>query len=204
MSKKMDFTSGKTKKVTHMPLWILKLKGRLDSGKGQGVCDEYIFTLLRKEQAIEASEVIKAEKILSGTRKQAAGILATIAEKENSNSKIAISEKKGTVQEIRANRANSAARSANIRAINSAILTLAEIYETIIFVETILEEGIAKLRAETNRICHAYVRGVRAGKLKEYVIPFKDFEDKAIELYKTKHEELYSKIHEIVSNKDEE
>lgn len=203
MSKKMDFTSGKTKKATHMPLWILKLKGRLDGRKGQGLCDEYIFTLLKKEEAIEASEVMQAERALASVRKQAAGILVSNSEKANSNSKIII-EKAESVQAIRANRANRTVHDANVRAMNNGVLTLAEIHETIVFIETILEERIEKLRSETKRVCHAYVSGIKAGKFKDYAMPFKEYDNKAVNIYKDKHKELDLKIYDAVNINNKE
>lgn len=72
----------KVKSVTRMPGFILKLKGRLDSRKGEGVCNEYICQLYKKLAAMEVTEAVASENLLFEARKRAAVILTRFAEQE--------------------------------------------------------------------------------------------------------------------------
>lgn len=55
-NKTKDFTSTSSyeKKVCRMPAWLLKLKGRFDSRKGKGVCDEFLLKLAKKRSHIRS------------------------------------------------------------------------------------------------------------------------------------------------------
>lgn len=72
----------KVKSVTWMPGFILKFKGRLDSRKGEGVCNEYICQLYKKLAAMEVTEAVASENLLFEVRKRAAVILTRFAEQE--------------------------------------------------------------------------------------------------------------------------
>ena len=72
----------KVKSVTWMPGFILKLKGRLDSRRGEGVCNEYICQLYKKLAAMEVNEVVEAENLLFDARRSAAVILTRFAEQK--------------------------------------------------------------------------------------------------------------------------
>lgn len=74
--------SRKVKSVTCAPGFILKLKGRLDSRRGEGVCNEYISQLYKKLAAMEVNEVVAVENLLFDARKRAAVILTRFAEQE--------------------------------------------------------------------------------------------------------------------------
>lgn len=74
--------SRKVKSVTWIPGFVLKLKGRLDSRRGEGVCNEYICQLYKKLAAMEVNEVVAVENLLFDARKLAAVILTRFAEQE--------------------------------------------------------------------------------------------------------------------------
>lgn len=103
-------------------------------------------------------------------------------------------------QSIRANRANNAQLSSSRGTAKATLEELSQINETIIYIDTILEERIEKIRNHTSEKCHAYISGVRAGKMPDYESPIRDYKNTALEIYHSKHNELDMRIHTIVSN----
>lgn len=187
-------------KVCRTPAFFLKLKGKLDSRKGEGVCDEFIRRLLKKEAFIETNECLDAEKILKETREQGASAIIRLSADKAVIGESASVTSGNTPQEKRIERANSARRVGAAGTAKAALDELTRINETIICVDTILEERIEKIRNHTQEKVHSYISGVRSGKIPEYNGVDMDFSDKALDIYRTKHAELDGKICDIVSN----
>lgn len=199
MSKKAKLNNSKrTEQVTRLPGWILKIKGRWDSRHGQGVCDEYIIKFLQKLSAIESNEIVTAENVLCPHRKEAAVLLTSFAEKKKQYENTPSGMKENTVESIRANRRNMAKRNSAKQVINSAIEKLTVINETIVSVDTVLDERINMTRKKAGEKIRAYVMGVRCGKLKEYNIP-EGADDSAREIYHKKHMDLDKQIQDKVN-----
>ncbi len=201
MNKKMrKYASAKIKRVTLMPGWLLKFKGRWDSRKGDGVCDEFLKKLTKKAAAIEAMEAIKAESVLHGRRKLGGELLLVLSEnREAAHNKPELEE----VTSPKIARKNNQKMSAHINGKNifkEARKQLSEINEDIIFVDTVLSEKTEKLHSQTIEKFHAYVSGVRAGKLPDYTVK-SGFDSKASDIYHAKHAELDTMIHNVVSDK---
>jgi len=187
-------------KVCRTPAFILKIKGKCDSRKGEGVCNEYIKRLLKKEAFLETGECLDAEKILKEIREKGAGIVVRLSADKGIISSAANSSFGSSPDEIRKGRRNSIALNNAGGAAKASVTELAEIKETITSVHTILEERIEKIRNHTMEKIHIYISGVRAGKLCDYEGNDVVFSDKALDIYLTKHAELDDKIADIVSN----
>lgn len=205
--KNINYTSNskKVKSVTYLPGWILRIKGRFDSKKGKGVCDEYIHRLTKKLAAMEADEVIDAENALHAVRKEAAVTITGFSEQKAALAKIPENTGKDTVETIRNNRRNSKRRSDVINELKTSVEKLTNINEQIINVNTVMDERIYKMRNNAAEKIHAYIVGIRCGSLDDYRYDLSEADNYAEEIYRTKHEKLDEKIREIIGiKKDEE
>lgn len=202
MSNSKNFFTSKLNrnlKVCRIPTWFLKLKGKIDSRKGKGVCDEFISKLLKKEAFLETNEIIDAETALSNTRKAGASAVIKLSENKMFINNAPDIEKGTSPQSIRANRTNNSQLNSVRGTAKATLDELSQINETIICIDTILEERIEKLRNHALEKCHVYISGVRASKMPDYENISVEFSDKALEIYHSKHAELDDKIHSIVS-----
>ncbi len=190
---------GKHRTVSRTPAWLMKLKGRIDSKKGKGVCDEYLGKLAKKEAALESLEVIDAENKLFTTRKQGAHALTTLRELNISLASIPEDDGNTSTAGIRASRNNAAARSSAKAEMKAALEALSQINEIIVNIETIMDERIARLRSQTSEMGHVYVSGVRAGELQDYSNPIDGYDDVARKIYHDQHDELDPRIRSIVN-----
>lgn len=157
--------SKKAGSVTRLPGWILKIKGRLDSRKGEGVCDEYIRRFYKKLAAMESKEVIDAENRLAGVRAEAAVILVRFMEQSR---------------------------------FLTGIVRLTAINENILSTDMILDERINEMRSKATEKVHAYITGVRGGKLSDYEYDTAEISDNAQAIYRQRHEELDGRIREAI------
>ena len=199
MAKKNDIRKyRKVKSVTWMPIWALKLKGRWDSAHGEGVCDGYINCLNRKRAFLEGDEVIAVENELFHARKEAAVILSGLSEQKLQLLELPEQKAGDSVEVIRENRKNADRQGAARAKIKNSIENLTMIDETIIHVESVLDERIHMIRSNMREKVNAYMIGIRCGELKDYTEQASEFDDTSRELYKSKHEELDCKIREIV------
>ena len=179
----------KTKNVTIMPDFILKLIGKLDARKGIGVAEAHLRRYLDKCESIEHEECLVAEKFLKSTRNDGAQQLAIISKQ----SKI-IPEMPGSVEEKHAwdvleNRRRAQAVSNAHSAVENARARLYEINEKIVNGGTILDERISRIRKRAGAKMDAYLKGLRAGGLHEFD-PEIDYSDNPRVLYYEKHRRL--------------
>lgn len=193
----------KIQPVTRVPGIFLRIKGKLDSRRGQGVCDAYIEKLRSKLSAIESREVTCAENELFDSRKEAAVILTNFSEKKRKLQEIPQETNGISIEEIRADRKNAKKREATKTDIHRALESLASINETIVNVDTILEERIYRARNHTDAKIRMYMEGVRSGKQKDYCMT-DPADDLAREAYYQKHQMLDEKIREMVQSVYEE
>lgn len=204
MKEKYSAYSNKVRQVTRMPGVFLKIKGKLDSRKGAGVCDETIHRWERKLAALESKEAIQAENWLFGGRKEASVILVRLYELEKVQEEISDDISAGTVESIRLQRKNAAKKMAAVAEIHSSLQKLTAINEMIINTDLILDERINKMRRGLEEKRHAYLSGIRAGKLKDYHYESKNEDDTARELYHDRHKELDVKIAKAIKLNGEE
>ncbi len=200
MKKVEKFKNGKgLKPVTRMPNSILKLKGRLDSKKGNTVADAYIDKLKRKCEAIENVEAITAEDILSNDRKRASVSIYDISKQQKFLDNKPELKENTSAKAIRENRRRTSQISSAQSSIESGYTTLFNAYQNIVNIDTVLDERITKNRKKTLEKVNVYIAGVRSGKLKDYNADF-EFLDDAYEIYKQKHSEDDEKIRQIVNS----
>lgn len=190
--------SKRVKPVTRMPGWILRIKGRGDSRKGKGVCDEYICRQRRRLGVAESREVIRAENRLFSPRKEAAVLLARLSELTKAQADIISYNRDSRAETIRMNRRNAQRRAEASEEIREIVKKLTMINEMLINTDLILDEKINKLRSGLEEKLHAYAAGVRAGKLPDYEYEKGDGDDSAREIYRNRHDGLDGKIREIV------
>lgn len=205
MKSKYDMKhSKKMHNVTILPGWILKLKGKFDSQKGKGVCDEYIQRLTGRVAAMEADEIIDAEKALHNARKEAAVILTGFSDKKEVLSKIPDNRKEETVFDIRNNRRNRKCRGDAQKSLKAAVEKLTEINEQIIDMDIVLDERIHKIRNHAGEKIHAYIIGIRCGSLSDYIYDLSDIDDSARMIYIEKHKSLDRRIREVIGDRMQE
>ncbi|MEY8428026.1 hypothetical protein AALA00_09990 [Lachnospiraceae bacterium 46-15] len=197
--------SKRTKSVTRLPGWILRIKGKLDSKKGKGVCDEYIHHLSKRLVVMESAEVIRAENGLFEDRKKAAAVLAGFSEQKELLDREPDGRQKGSdVEAIRANRKDAERKEAARSGLRDGIENLTVINEQIINTDTVLDERINKMRSKAAEKIHAYVVGIRCGELREYTCDLSAPEDSAREIYIAKHRELNEKIRMVIAGRGKE
>ena len=196
----MKYTSNskKTKSITWMPGWMLKLKGRKDSKNGAGVCDEYIKKFDRRLALLEVKEVIDAENALVEIRKEAALILMDFAEQKKVLLE-RVEECKENIEYIRMERRTAGRKNTAREKLKTDLEKLTVMNEEMINVETVLTERIDKMRDKAMEKVHCYVIGVRCGRLKDYEGKMTFSEAQVV--YHAKHQELDKKISEIVNFK---
>ena len=183
----------KTKKVTNLPCFILKIKGRLDAKHDDGVCNEYVTRLHKKLSAIESEEVVIAEKILFPYRKEAAVILSNFDDFKKNLEEIPAMIDENSIDSIRENKRNMLKRNSIKQNIKKSIERLTIIYETIININTVLDEQIHKTEKMSEVKIKAYVSGIRYVRNDEYSVPQK-LENIAVEIYHDRHEVLDNRI----------
>lgn len=193
----------KTGSVTRMPGMLLRIKGKLDSHCGQGVCDAYIMKLRSRLAAIESREVTRAENELFDSRKEAAVILTSFAEKRKRLEGIPQETNGISIEEIRTDRKNAQKREDIEKDILRALESLTSINEAIVNVDTILEERIYRARNHADAKIQAYVEGVRSGGQEDYRMT-DPVDDRAREAYRRKHQMLDGKIREMAKSVYEE
>lgn len=189
------------KSVTFLPCWILTMKGKMDSRKSNGVCDEYIHSLLKKLAVMEAEEVVDVEKALFNVRKEAAAILSELSEKKEELSKIPNCINERSAEVIRNNRKNAEHREEVRKSLKKAFEKLTSLNEQIISVNTVLDERITKRRNNASEKIHAYIVGVKSGDLTDYTFHINEVDDQARQIYLIKHEILDKKIRDMVNKR---
>ena len=194
MKEKYSAYSNKVRQVTRMPGVFLKMKGKLDSKKGAGVCDETIHRWERKLAALESKEAIQAENWLFEGRKEASVILVRLSELEKVQTEISDNIGSGTAESIRLQRKDTARKMAAVAEIHDILQKLTAIYEMIINTDLILDERINKMRRGVEEKIHTYISGIRAGELKDYQYESKGEDDTAREIYHNRHKELDTRI----------
>ena len=204
MKEKYSAYSNKARQVTRMPGVFLKIKGKMDSRKGAGVCDETIHRWERKLAALESKEAIQAENRLFKPRKEASVILVRLYELEKVQKEFPDNIRNGTVESIRLQRKNTAKKMAAVAEVHNILQKLTAINEMIINTDLILDERINKMRRGLEEKQYAYLSGIRAGKLKDYHYESKNEDDTARELYHNRHKELDVKIAKAIKLNGEE
>lgn len=194
MKEKYRAYSNKVRQVTRMPGVFLKIKGKLDSIKGAGVCDETIRSWERKLAAMESKETIQAENWLFAVRKEASVILVRLSELEKIQAEISDNlNNTGTVESIRLQRKNDSRKATAFAEIHNSLQKLTSINQMIINTDVILDERINKMRRGLEEKRHAYISGIRT-KIKDYHYESQAEDDTARELYHNRHKELDTKI----------
>lgn len=194
------YSDKRIKRITLMPGFLLKIKGKLDSGKGETIPNAYIHKMLSCCAGIENSEVIHAESMLEKERKAAASAITNIAQKKRKLCGIPgeVSEDSDSPFVVRENNRNKKAKQEILADINHCYEELSIIQEQLIGGHTVLDERVEKTRNLGMRSVNKYIEGVRSGKLPEYD-PEITFFDNARFLYLNRHEEGDRKIRDYVA-----
>ena len=86
----------------------------------------------------------------------------------------------------------------------SGVVKLTAIHEEIVNTNTILDERINEMRNKAMEKIHAYVVGIRCGRLSDYECGAEDVSDNARVIYRIMHAQQDSKIREAIGLKTEE
>ena len=189
---------GNVRKVTRLPLFILKLKGKLDSRKGETVPSAYTGKLVERCGANENIEALYAEDLLYPTRTEGSQLLTRIKRDKESLDDVPDIVSENTPYDIRQNRRTNSKRESILSSINNSVTKLSEIEETIINVNSVLDERITKTRRKALATIKVYISGVRSGKLPDFS-PTIEFSEDAKNIYERKHKTGDERIFEAVA-----
>lgn len=186
------------RKVTRLPLVFLRLKGKLDSRKGVTVPEAYTGKLIERCGANENIEALYAEDILYPIRTEGSQLLTILKRDKESLNDMPDAIPGNTPYDIRRNRENSSKRESILSSINNSLTKLPEIEETIINVNSVLDERITKTRRKALATINVYVSGVRSGKLPDFS-PAIEFSEDAKNIYDRKHKTGDERIFKAVA-----
>lgn len=133
-------------KTTYLPGFILRIKGKLDSRKGEIAVTAFKKRLIRQVYMLENKEYILAEQLLKDSRKEAAKALFTLGYTsliEDDKSKISLQKNLA--------KSNSCAEATN---------KVIEVSETISHVHSVFEERSQKIRNYNDAKLQQYFSGV--------------------------------------------
>ncbi len=184
------------KTVTHMPDFILHIKGKLDAKK-LSLPEAHTEKLLKSLAAIENAETLVAENILTATRNSAIKAICAIEEAKTVSSDPISSSEPLTEAEIRVTRQQQARRNAVVANAKAAKEILPSLNEAIVTVHSILDERIEKTRKKAHKKLMAYVSGVRKGGKADFNVMF-DANNDAREIYHKHHNYLDNLINRAV------
>ena len=181
-----NFRKGKgIHKAINTPMFILKIKGKLDAKKGTNVAETYINKVKAKCRACENREVLTAEELLYDSRREAAVLMSSMCQDKDILGNIPNAKLETSPLDVRANRRNAAQRANTISIIKGNIEKLVQINELIIDVNACLEQRILKTRHLCTERLNAYILGVR-----EVHLEFDnniEYDNSASAVYETKH-----------------
>jgi len=201
MNSKKDYNYCSTKRiksVSRVPTLYLKLIGKMDSFKGEGVAMAHVEKMLDRCTEFETMECLTAESNLFDERKKGAYLLAEIDSCTLKLSNLPEKSKGTTTYEIRNNLRLEREKENAISSINAAKKELFVINENIINGDAILHERVIKTRKLAAEKIDAYIKGLRSGKLKQFE---KDlcFSEIALDTYHNKHNILDETIKNTVA-----
>lgn len=189
---------GNVRKVTRLPGFVIRFKGKLDSRKGKTVPDAFTDKLVERCGANENIEALYAEDILNSTRTEGSQLLTKLKRDKESLEDVPDALPENSPYDIRQNRRTNSKRESIVSSINNSITKLSEIEETIININSVLDERITKTRRKALAVINMYISGVRSGKLPDYN-PIVEFSDDAKEIYDRKHKTGDERIFEAVT-----
>ena len=133
-------------KTTYLPGFVLRIKAKLDSRKGEGTVLAFMERLIHRVYVLENKEYILAEQLLKGERKDAAKALFTLGYIEP----VKDNESKVTMQK------NMTIGSARVQATTKVI----EAHEAISNIHSVFEERSQKIRNYNDTKLQQYFSGV--------------------------------------------
>ena len=192
------YSSERIKRITLLPGFILKWKGKLDSRKGEQIPNAYVRKLLSCCAGIENAEVIYTESMLDKDRKNASAAITSIACKKRLLDSVPKEVPEDSPYSIRENNRNRKASMEMMADIDQQYEVLSVIQEHITDIHTVLDERVERTRNMGMCSINKYIEGVRSGKLPEYD-PEINFFDNAVFVYLRRHEEGDKQIRDYVT-----
>lgn len=180
------FKYGRVKRIILAPKWILRVKGWLDSFKGETVPNAYCMRCFKKLEKLQAADATQAENILTNDRTQEASILmkSSVIKVEFARPSVQYEKSDRGVRECRGDNAK---RQYDSDYVKAGVEYLAKSREHINSIELILVERSLRMRKSMLESLYAYCTGVRRGKLKQYDLPSLEDRNEAYDRYREKH-----------------
>lgn len=180
------FKYGRVKRIILAPKWILRVKGWLDSFKGETVPNAYCMRCFKKLEKLQAADATQAENILTNDRTQEASILmkSSVIKVEFARPSVQYEKSDRGVRECRGDNAK---RQYDSDYVKAGVEYLAKSREHINSIELILVERSLRMRKAMLESLYAYCTGVRRGKLKQYDLPSLEDRNEAYDRYREKH-----------------
>ena len=163
------YSDKRIKRITLMPGFLLKIKGKLDSGKGETIPNAYIHKNLNikvtdNEVSLIHDNNMIAKTMLEKERKAAASAITNIAQKKRKLCGIPgeVSEDSDSPFVVRENNRNKKAKQEILADINHCYEELSIIQEQLIGGQTVLDERVEKTRNLGMRSVNKYIEGVQS------------------------------------------
>lgn len=195
----MKYKKGrKLKKVTIMPDFILRLKGKHDASNSEMIAHAFVCKLQDKCQPLENHEALTAERLLHSFREEAGVLIVKIKDLRKRLATLPETVEEVKATDFRANRRTEASRQNIISEIQADLERLTQIHELINDINTALELRVSKIRNQCSYKIDAYSIGVKS--VATDFTANVNFNGRAVEKYLEKHQLLDNSISRIVTS----
>lgn len=203
-----NFLNGKKIcKVTGMPNWILKIKGKMDARKGPEVADAYIEKMYKRLKSFDDLEVRTAENILESSREAAALNINMLSESSRTIATTQIPHSDGSPNGVRGARSAKGKVASAISASSNSSRSIYSINELITSVNLHLRTRVDQTYLIGLEKCKAYECGVKC-RIPDYSIPEFDMNSEIINKYLETHKKLDDAVkaetYKCINNTEEE
>ena len=169
-----NYKKGKhCKKVTFLPNFILKIKGKLDVSRKESNAHIFINGLYDKCLAIEAYEVSKAEQLLKDYREEGLALFCKV--------------KRYALYTINSSKKDPTEKQKEHKEFRASMKRLDAIHKIIEGVNTALEQRISDTRTHCSRKIDAYTQGVKLVSPDFYPVTY--YYEKSVDEYLSKYKD---------------
>ena len=197
----------KIRKVTLIPNWILKIKGRLDARNGPEVPDAYVEKMYKRLKSFDDLEVRTAENILKAPREAAALNINALSESSQTIASTDIPANDGSANGIRNERSARGTLASAKSTFSNSARSIYSINELIVSINSHLRTRIEQTYLIGLEKCKAYECGVKRV-IPDYGIPDFDMNSDAVnkyqEMHKTLDDAVKAETYKCINNSEEE
>jgi len=198
--KKTDYLTRapKIRRIPRITLWVLELRGYLDSQFGKELCDDYIVSLYEALVKQEIWEFTKLIEVLHPVRNEVFQVLYTQQKLAARLEEVPPFVESNEPEFVRENRENIERQKKLQSRIAANEENLLRLYRIVQDDYALCDQRIHLLRDQIFEKVRHYIMGVHRGKEKTYIGPATRFDDHIKELYMCKYAEQDEMLKTIV------